>query len=116
MDTKVLNKKLSQNGQKMINNYTILSEIGRGVHGKVKLAVDPSGTHWAIKIVHKRAKRSFHSKLSALALNTDINTINLMNIKREIAILKKCRHPNVVYLHQVIDDPHNEKIYLGFFF
>jgi serine/threonine protein kinase len=36
----------------------------------------------------------------------------LEKIKREIAILKKCNHPNVVGLKEVIDDPHAEKIYL----
>jgi hypothetical protein len=27
-------------GYKMINQYRVIKEIGRGVHGKVKLAVD----------------------------------------------------------------------------
>jgi hypothetical protein len=29
-----------ETGNKVINNYMIIKEIGRGVHGKVKLAVD----------------------------------------------------------------------------
>ncbi|KAJ2881800.1 hypothetical protein IWW38_005745, partial [Coemansia aciculifera] len=33
-------------------------------------------------------------------------------VKREIAILKKCRHPNVVRLREVIDDAHARRIYL----
>jgi serine/threonine protein kinase len=36
----------------------------------------------------------------------------LEKIKREIAILKKCSHPNIVNLREVIDDPNSEKIYL----
>ena len=36
----------------------------------------------------------------------------LEKIKREIAILKKCSHPNIVGLREVIDDPSSDKIYL----
>jgi serine/threonine protein kinase len=34
-------------------------------------------------------------------------------LKREIAILKKCRHPNVVRLREVIDSPASKKIFMG---
>lgn len=33
------------------------------------------------------------------------------SIRKEIAIMKKCRHPNVVQLFEVIDDPQQDKIY-----
>lgn len=36
----------------------------------------------------------------------------LEKIKVEIAILKKCQHPNIVHLNEVIDDPRSAKIYL----
>ena len=31
----------------------------------------------------------------------------------EIAILKKLNHPNVIQLFEVIDDPENDKLFLG---
>ena len=31
----------------------------------------------------------------------------------EIAIMKKLKHPNLVRLHEVIDDKDNEKLYMG---
>lgn len=34
-------------------------------------------------------------------------------IRKEIAIMKKCRHPHVVRLYEVIDDRSKEKIYMG---
>ena len=34
-------------------------------------------------------------------------------IRREITIMKKCHHPNLVRLFEVIDDPQQEKIYIG---
>ncbi|KAL7753817.1 hypothetical protein RI367_000749 [Sorochytrium milnesiophthora] len=36
----------------------------------------------------------------------------LEKIQREIAIMKKCIHPNVVRLMEVIDDPASEKVYM----
>ena len=30
----------TETGNKMINNYMIIGELGRGMHGKVKLAMD----------------------------------------------------------------------------
>ena len=35
------------------------------------------------------------------------------NIGREIAILKKLDHPNVVGLYEVLDDPHQDELILG---
>ena len=32
---------------------------------------------------------------------------------REIAIMKKLNHPNVIKLHEVIDDPEEDKLYLS---
>ncbi|KAJ1555903.1 hypothetical protein HK405_010905 [Cladochytrium tenue] len=103
-------------GSKMINKYMILKEIGRGVHGKVKLCVDTeTGELFAIKIVDKRAKKRFQGRSLSLrtADSEEPSNPHLEKIRREIAILKKVDHPNVVILREVIDDPHVEKIYLA---
>ena len=40
-------------------------------------------------------------------------SLNLTDeIKREIAIMKRLRHPNVVSLFEVIDDPTAKQVYL----
>lgn len=35
------------------------------------------------------------------------------SIRKEIAIMKKCRHANLVRLFEIIDDPNAEKIYMS---
>ncbi|KAG0214028.1 hypothetical protein BGX31_001158 [Mortierella sp. GBA43] len=98
-----MNKEYDNMGNKMINKYLVVRELGRGVHGKVKLCRDTITNEFcAIKIVDKTTRRRLgRSQLS-----------NEQKIRREIAIMKKCDHPNVVKLIEVIDDPTAKKIYL----
>lgn len=94
-----------ETGNPTINNYEILGDIGAGVHGKVKLAKDlESGTIVAIKIINRKTKK----RLGNYDPNEQEN-----KIKREIAIMKKCQHPNIVNLIEVIDNPDSQKVYLG---
>ncbi|KAI9375402.1 kinase-like domain-containing protein [Aspergillus egyptiacus] len=90
-------------GNKVINQYEILEELGRGEHGKVKLGRH-LGTRQkvAIKIVQRYSKRR---RLGKLGNAED-------KVKKEVAILKKARHPNVVSLLEVIDDPNRQKVYI----
>ncbi|SMQ55825.1 unnamed protein product [Zymoseptoria tritici ST99CH_3D7] len=91
-------------GRKLINHYEIVDELGRGTHGKVKLGRDltTEGTFVAIKIVERFSKRR---KLGRLGTTED-------KVKKEVAILKKARHPNIVGLLEVIDDPNRKKVYI----
>ncbi|KAG0256369.1 hypothetical protein BG011_004599 [Mortierella polycephala] len=92
-------------GNKMINKYMVVRELGRGVHGKVKLCRDTvTDELCAIKIVDKTTRR----RLGRAQIS------NEQKIRREIAIMKKCIHPNVVRLIEVIDDPTARKIYLEY--
>ncbi|KAL2134060.1 hypothetical protein VTI74DRAFT_1116 [Chaetomium olivicolor] len=92
-------------GRKHINNYEIIEELGRGMHGKVKLARNvENGEYVAIKIIPRFSKRRRLGKVTAMSTQD--------KSKREIAILKKIRHPNVVALLEIIDDPELKKIYM----
>ncbi|KAK1761270.1 Serine/threonine-protein kinase ssp1 [Echria macrotheca] len=90
-------------GRKLINQYEIIEELGRGVHGKVKLARNlETGENVAIKIIPRFSKKRRLGKV----MSTQDKS------KREIAILKKIRHANVVALLEIIDDPELKKIYM----
>jgi [calcium/calmodulin-dependent protein kinase] kinase len=88
----------------LINQYEIIDEIGRGAHGKVKLGRSlETNDYVAIKIIQRFSKKR---KLGKVTFDPEVK------VKREIAILKKIRHPNVVGLLEVIDDPELKKIYM----
>ncbi|UZJ55082.1 hypothetical protein CBS101457_004402 [Exobasidium rhododendri] len=180
-------------GRRMINQYIIETELGRGVHGKVRLARDTeTGERVAVKIVEREGKKrlgggttwqgraaqhreegstekrrsqgtlSFEephasspgkqrqvsgvgSSLSSIPTSPDPSAKVMQNgkvevdstkeaerlqeqekvkarkrllwttdkkVKREIALLKKCAHENVVRLKEVIDDPSSKKIFM----
>ncbi|KAG2381430.1 hypothetical protein C9374_006419 [Naegleria lovaniensis] len=92
-----------EEGNKLVNGYTIISTLGKGSYGKVKLVLDNDNKPFALKIMNKtllkRVKKSGGGNL-------------LMDVQREIAIMKKLSHPNVVRLYEVMDDRNSELLYL----
>eukprot|EP01060_Flectonema_neradi_P009491 TRINITY_DN16757_c0_g1_i1.p1 TRINITY_DN16757_c0_g1~~TRINITY_DN16757_c0_g1_i1.p1 ORF type:complete len:487 (+),score=100.02 TRINITY_DN16757_c0_g1_i1:68-1462(+) len=92
-------------GNKTINEYAVIQEIGRGAYGKVKLVVHiETDQFFALKIINK----------STLARQKkgDEGKTRLDDVYYEIAVMKKFRHPNVVSLHEVINDSSSQKVYL----
>jgi serine/threonine protein kinase len=95
-----------ESGRKMLNRYEIIRQLGRGQHGKVKLARNlETGEYVAIKIVD-RTSRPRLGKLQRRENSQE------EKIRKEIAIMKKCIHPNIVRLKEVLDDNSSRKIYL----
>lgn len=90
-------------GRKTLNNYELLKILGKGQHGTVKLGRNlDTGESVAVKIVRR------HPRKRRLRRTDDPGEM----IKREIAILKKARHPHIVSLLEVIDDEQYQKVYL----
>ena len=84
---------------RLINQYEVIEEIGRGMHGKVKLARNlETGENVAIKIIPRFSKKRRLGKVTAMSPED--------KTKKEIAILKKIRHPNVVALLELMLDEH----------
>jgi len=73
----------------------------------------------SVKRNNPREEQSKKLRRSRLPASTDhtpvadkLNTVET-KIKKEIAIMKKLIHPNVVRLYEVIDDRMYSKIYIG---
>ena len=104
IETNTIKKSIDDKGNKKINNYILLTDLGRGGFGKVKLVFYPEkNEHYAMKIANK-------SKLKKKLLTRRTSAFSLL--EQEIAILKKLDHPNCVKLIEVIDDPDNDKLYI----
>ena len=104
-ETKEIHKITDELGRKCINRYEIVREIGRGVHGKVKLARTMDTNELvALKVLPTRTKQRLG--------RPDQSAAHEAMLRREIAILKKCIHPHVVRLREVIEEPASDKIYL----
>lgn len=102
--------------RKVLNTYEIIREIGRGEHGKVKLARDLVHDELvAIKIVSRKLKRDRQLRMrrpSNAPPNYRTRSDYETKIRREIAIMKRCDHKYIVKLREVLDDLSLFKIYL----
>ena len=94
-------------GQKQINQYVVEGgELGSGTSGEVKLVFSLTDQqYYAMKEVSK-------SKAKKKRLKKKDQQDMWEQLKREIAIMKKVDHRNVVRLVEVMDDPHNDRLYL----
>ncbi|KAF6760251.1 other/CAMKK/ELM protein kinase [Ephemerocybe angulata] len=102
-----------------LNQYLREERVGKGRHGEVYLSHDTLHEHRAVAI--KVVKRSNpKDKIKLLRRNyqqTDGSTKQALNstensVRREVAVMKQCRHPNLAQLFEVIDDPREDKIYI----
>jgi len=88
----------------IVNNYILLNVLGKGSYAEVRLCKEKNSNNvYAIKIMNKI---SFRKK--TFGKSTSIHD----DIKREVAIMKKLRHRNVLRLYEVMDDPNVNKLYL----
>ena len=134
----------SDTGDRRINQYTIVQELGSGAFGTVHLAVDrDTNTQVALKEFSKSKLRrqkamkssSFCGAMRRRGKNTSpglptpsdttttassVSTVEGSSsnpidlVKTEIAILKKLNHPNVVKLFEVLDDPSQDSMFMVF--
>jgi serine/threonine protein kinase len=98
----------SKKGRQVINDYILDIELGRGAYSVVHLARHRKTHHTvAIKILNR-------SRLTRLRLMADphLRAAAEQRILTEIAILKRLRHPHIIALQEVIDDPESHELYL----
>ncbi|CAP28809.2 Protein CBR-CKK-1 [Caenorhabditis briggsae] len=107
-----------------LNQYRLMEEIGQGSYGIVKLAYNEEDKNlYALKVLDKmKLLKNFacfrqppprRNKENA-APSVLKNPLQL--VQKEIAILKKLSHPNVVKLVEVLDDPNDNYLYMVFEF
>lgn len=98
--TSTLSMKKLDSGFRVINQYIIERELGKGSFGDVYLVRDQdTDEQYAMKIIQRPAQNSWNED----AANS---------IRQEIAVMKRMKHHNVVALREVIDDQSQRKIYL----
>ncbi|CUG93692.1 protein kinase, putative, partial [Bodo saltans] len=99
-------------GNKTINQYLILDDIGEGACGKVKLAYSlERHITVAVKIVRRAVNVGTGNGRTGGNLGRR-SGVNEETLRREIDLMKRLRHPNLISLFEVIDDPNAEKLYL----
>ncbi|KAK2582553.1 hypothetical protein KPH14_004844 [Odynerus spinipes] len=102
-------------GGLQLNQYRLLNNIGQGSYGIVKLAYNEEDeTHYAMKILSKRKLMKKAGIFGRMAPGRKGSADPLAKVYREIALLKKLDHPNVVKLVEVLDDPDEDNLYLVF--
>jgi [calcium/calmodulin-dependent protein kinase] kinase len=125
---RVLKLAVNGRGKKMVNDYEISCELGHGAYGKVllltkddvcfacKLVVKPTAAPSNLErmrqssAIAKMGNQSKHPR-DLRKCAAENNTVAL-GLSQEVEIMKKLRHPNVLSLYEVIDDPKDPMLYL----
>ena len=105
-----IEKTFDKEGNKIINGYKVLEYIGCGSYSKVKL-VEKNGQKYAMKIINKenlKRKKGFLKNKDGKVI---VNSL-LENAMKEIAILKKTNHKNIIKLYEIIYNNEKNKMYL----
>lgn len=99
-ETPVVQQNGTPAGKRTLKVY-LLNTIGKGTYGRVKYCVvdldnEPLGL--AVKIIKKNSNKAKSSSA----------------VEREIAILQKIKHPNLVFLIQITNYRHKVYVYMEF--
>lgn len=111
MLTTSVKKSFDDQGNKFINQYLVHPQvIGRGSFAKVKVC-EHNNKKLAIKIFSKmllKKKKEYYSKEDGGMGYRDA----LQLVYKEIEVMNKLDHQNIVNLSEVIDDPEIDRLYL----
>lgn len=92
-----------------INQYKLFQLIGKGMYGSVRLCQNETDNQlYAVKCLSKKRLR----RRGCFGRSKKPTSDGLQDLRREIAILKKLVHPNIVRLYEVMDDPEHDIVYM----
>ncbi|KAK5929568.1 hypothetical protein CgunFtcFv8_010791 [Champsocephalus gunnari] len=98
-----------------LNQYKLKKEIGKGSYGVVKLAYNEDcEKYYAMKVVSKKRLMKQCGFFRRMPSKGPKPAFPLEKIYKEIAILKKLDHHNVVKLVEVLDDPDEDGLHMAF--
>ena len=98
------------NGFKYYNDYKLIKNLGEGGLCKVKL-VEKDNIQYAMKIVNKKQLLK-KKKFKQDEKGNIVMTSPLEGILKEISILKKVNHPNLIKLYEIMNNQDKSKLYL----
>jgi len=97
-------------GTTFLNDYIVVSTLGRGAFGKVKLCLNvQDNALYAVKVVesstlknHKKSKQLSKSTDKSVHSNSKWSDFDDTEIQHEAEVMKALNHPNLVQLYEVI--------------
>lgn len=123
-ETTRVNSTVQSDGEYVqLNQYKLEQAIGQGSYGIVKLAYNKDDdVQYAMKILSKKKLkrkggifgRRLPNRKAPGGGERKQSENPLQKVYREIAIMKKLDHPNVVKLVEVLDDPEDDNLYMVF--
>ena len=88
----------------MINQYKVIKTLGKGAFATVRLCNDIStDMSYALKEMSKSELKKKIQGKGRTAYDC---------VLEELKVLQKLEHPNIIWLHEIIDDPDKDQIYL----
>ena len=106
-----LHRTRNSEGEKFYNEYKYIKYLGEGTFSKVKLVIK-NNQFYAMKVIDKKLLRKNNKGFSRDENGELIISSMLEDALKEIAILKKCHHRNIIKLYEILHDDEKEKLYL----
>ena len=101
-------------GRRMVNEFSVVRALGRGSYGEVSL-VEHLRTRkaYALKRMRRPKPKPALSLGPFAALSDGVESGGFSAaVRREIAVLKKLSHSHIIALHEVLDDPSSDSVFL----
>lgn len=92
-----------------INGYKLLQVLGSGAYGVVRHATTRDANDYAVKCV---SRSKYLRREGGFRQSCTGKVDPLQCVKQELAILRKVDHPNIVRMHDAIDDPGHDTVFM----